>query len=116
MIPYDEVNFNPQGLALAASGVPFERHYLNDILARPAFQDFKIYVFLQNAFLSQAERAAIREKLQNRNRTFIWVYNSGYVSEAGKSVAAMSELIGIRLATDEKTARRTMLLNDPVGR
>jgi len=34
VIPYDEVNFNPQGLALAASGVPFERHYLKDIVAR----------------------------------------------------------------------------------
>jgi hypothetical protein len=113
VIPYDEVNFNPQGLALAASGVPFEKHYLNDILARPALQDFKVYVFLQNAFLTQTQRAAIREKLQNRNRTFVWVYNSGYVSEAGKSVAAMSGLIGIRLATEEKTARRTMLLDPP---
>ena len=113
VIPYDEVNFNPQGLAMAASGVPFEQHYLNDILARPALQDFKVYVFLQNAFLTQAQCAAIREKLQNRNRTFVWVYNSGYVSEAGKSVAAMSELIGIRLATEEKTARRTMLLDPP---
>ena len=113
MIPYDEVNFNPQGLALAASGVPFERHYLNDILARPALQDFKVYVFLQNAFLTQAQRAAIREKLQNRNRTFVWVYNSGYLSEAGKSIAAMSDLVGIRLATDEKPVRRTMLLDEP---
>jgi hypothetical protein len=51
--------------------------------------------------------------LLNRNRTCLWVYNSGYLSESGKSVAAMSELIGIRLATDEKPARRTMELDVP---
>ncbi len=113
IIPYDEVNFNPQWLALAASGVPYERHYLKDIVARKGLQDFKLYVFLQNAFLSQAERRFIREKLQNKGRTLVWVYNSGYVSEAGSSAAAMSDLLGIRLATDERPARRTMLLDVP---
>jgi hypothetical protein len=113
VIPYDEVNFNPQGLALASSGVPFQRHYLKDILARPALQDFKVYVFLQNAFLSTTESAAIRTKLQVRGRTLVWVYNSGYISETGKSVAAMSDLVGIRLGTDETPARRTMLLDLP---
>ena len=113
VIPHDEVNFNPQGLALASSGAPFERHYLKDILSRPALQDFKVYVFLQNAFLSTAERAAIRRKLQTQGRTLVWVYNSGYISEAGKSVQAMSDLIGIRLVTDETPARRTMLMDLP---
>ena len=49
MIPYDEVNFNPQMLALAASGVPFEKHYLKDIKARPALQDFKVSPRERNA-------------------------------------------------------------------
>jgi hypothetical protein len=115
VIPYDEVNFNPQGLALAASGVPFERHYLKDIVARKDLQVFKVYVFLQNVFLSQAERRFIREKLQNRQRTLVWVYNSGLVSESGKSVEAMSDLIGIRLGTDEKPARRTMVFDATRG-
>jgi hypothetical protein len=113
VIPYDEVNFNPQWLALASSGVPCERHYLKDILARKDLQDFKVYVFLQNAFLTEAERRFIRTTLQNRNRTFVWVYNSGYLSEAGPSIDAMSDLTGIRLATDEKPARRTLVLQVP---
>lgn len=111
VIQWDEINFNPQGLALAASGVPFERHYLKDIMARKDLQDFKVYVFLQNAFLGETERRFLRAKLQNRQRTLVWVYNSGYLSEAGKSVAAMSDLIGIRLATDEKPLRRTMAMD-----
>ena len=111
VIPYDEVNFNPQGLALAASGVPFEKHYLKDIMARKDLQDFKVYVFLQNAFLGETARRFIREKLQNRQRTLVWVYSSGYVGEAGKSVEAMSDLLGIHLATDEKPARRTMIMD-----
>jgi hypothetical protein len=110
VIPYDEVNFYPQNLALAASGVPFEKHYLKDILARPALQDFKVYVFLQNAFLSLADRTAIRARLQKNDRTFVWVYNSGYVSEAGKSAAAMSDLVSIRIGIEEKPARRTMVM------
>ncbi len=80
-------------------------------MARKDLQDFKVYVFLQNAFLGETARRFIREKLQNRQRTLVWVYNSGYVGEAGKSVEAMSDLIGIHLATDDKPARRTMIMD-----
>jgi hypothetical protein len=113
VLPYDEVNFHPAALELAASGVPHERHYLSDILRRPDLQKFKVYVFHQNAFLSDAERAGIIEKLRNRNRTLVWVYNSGYIGEAGKSVEAMSALAGITLATDEAGVRRQMQIRMP---
>ena len=112
VIPYDEVNFNPQGLALASSGVPFERHYLKDVIKRSDLQNFKVYIFLQNAFIGEDERRFIKDKLQNRKRTIVWVYNSGYISEAGKSIDAMSDLIGIRLACDEKLAHRTMIMDN----
>jgi hypothetical protein len=113
VIPYDEVNFNPQWLALAASGVPYERHYLRDIMARKDLQNFKIYIFLQNGFLSDAERKFIREKLRTRQHRLVWVYNAGYLSNAGKSAEAMSDLIGLRVRTDEKPVRRTMEIDVP---
>jgi hypothetical protein len=111
--PYDEVNFNPAWMQIAASGVPYERHYLHDILARADLQDFKVYLFLHNAFLSVTERHAIRDTLQNGNRTLVWGYNTGYVSESGKSTEAMSELTGIRIATSEQPDHRTMEIHMP---
>ena len=113
VIPYDEVNFNPQWLALAASGVPHERHYLKDILARRDLQRFKMYVFLQNAFISEEQRRDIGKKLLNHGRTAVWIYNSGLISEKGKSVEALSALTGIRIQTEEKVARRTMTIEVP---
>jgi hypothetical protein len=113
VIPHDEVNFHPQWQALAASGVPYERHYLPDILSRPELQRFKVYVFLENAYISIKDRAAIRSKLLNAGRTAIWVYNSGLVSEDGRSDAAMSDLIGIRIVAGTKAAHRTTILDIP---
>jgi len=106
VIPYDEVNFNPQGLALASSGVPCERHFLKDIVARKDLQISRCMCSSKTLSERGGARGHSREAAEQR-RTFVWVYNSGYLSEAGQSVEAMSDLVGIRLATDEKPARRT---------
>jgi len=94
-----------QDMMLQSSGVPFEKHYLNDILTNPQLQDFKIYIFQQTSFITQAQREQIKEKLQNRNRTIVWMNDAGYISENGKSVTDMSKLIGMKVETEEKYIR-----------
>ncbi len=113
VLPYDEVNFHPSWLQLAASGVPYERHHLRDILERSELQDFKVYLFLHNTYLSVAERQAIVQKLQNKGRTIVWGYGTGYVSESGKSTDAMSDLISMRIETSEEPVHRTMEIQMP---
>ena len=101
-------NGNGNGLqaALEVSGVPYDLVYLKDILTRPEFQDYKVYVFRHNLFISAAERRAVAALLKNRGRTLIWLYSSGYVDENGKNTANQRELTGFALATEEKYSRQ----------
>lgn len=99
-----------QLMAFEQSGVPYDLQYLEDILMRPELQKYKVYIFYQTRYLTQAQRQAIREKLQRGGKTLVWMHDDGYLSEQGKSVAAQSELVGMKLQTEEKYARQTPLL------
>lgn len=103
-----------QLMALEQSGVPYDRHYLTDVLSRPALQDYRLYVFYQTRFLTADERAQIKQKLQRGGRTIVWIQDPGYLAEGGKSIEAMSDLIGITARTEEKYARQTPVV-DPEG-
>lgn len=103
---------NYQAGMLESSGVPFESHHLEDVLSKPELQDFKVYIFRQNAFVTGAERQQIKEKLLNKNRIIVWMNDAGYISEKGKSVDEMSDLIGIKVRTDEKFTRLNSVISD----
>ncbi len=100
-----------QLMALEQSGVPYDRHYLSDVLTHPELQGYRLYVFLQSTFLTDDERAQIKRKLQRGGRTIVWVHDVGYLGERGKSAAAMSDLTGITVRTEERYARLTPLLD-----
>ncbi len=100
-----------QEMALESSGVPYDVHYLPDVLARPELQQYKLYVFLHTRYLTTADRQAIRAKLANRGRLLVWVCDPGYVSETGKSVDQLSELVGMKVETEEKFDRLTPLVS-----
>lgn len=107
----DSANLYQAGM-IESSGVPFESHYLEDVLSKPELQDFKVYVFRQTAFITEAQRRQIKEKLLNKNRTIVWMNDAGYISEAGKSVEQMSELIGMKISTAEKFTRQSSLISN----
>ncbi len=100
-----------QTMQLETSGVPYDLHYLSDVLARPDLQQYKVYVFLHSPYISTQQRRAIQQKLENNGRTLVWVGGSGYVSEQGKSAQAMSDLIGMHIDTTEEYARLTALVD-----
>ncbi len=98
------------GMMLETSGVPFDKQYLQDVLDNPELQKYKIYIFDNTVFLSETQRAEIKAKLQKGNRTLIWLYDSGYISEGGKSAQEMSDLVGMKIQTEEKYERLTPLM------
>lgn len=107
-----------QLMALEESGVPYDRHYLPDVLRRPELQSYRVYVFVQAPFLTAAERAGIKARLQRGDHTLIWVHDTGYLSEGGKSAEGMSALLGMTVKTEEKYARVTPIVDaaSPVAR
>lgn len=99
-----------QEMMFETSGVPYDLHYLADILQRPELQDYKVYVFLHTIYLSRNERQVIAKLLKNKGRTLVWMYDAGYLSEGGKSTDAMSELAGMKIATREQYDRQTPII------
>lgn len=102
-----------QLMAFEQSGVPYDRHYLADVLARPELQRYRLYIFPQARFIPAAQRADLKRLLQRDDKMIVWLHDCGYLSETGKSAPAMSDLIGMTVRTEEKYARLTPLL-DPV--
>jgi hypothetical protein len=92
-------------MMLETSGVPFDVHYLSDIMTEPSLQKYKVYIFHNNTFLSDAEREWITRNLKNNNRTLVWMYDDGYVSEKGYSIDALSALTGMSVKTADGYSR-----------
>jgi len=101
-----------QKMMLESSGVPLEKHYLEDVLANPNLQNFKVYIFQHLSSITQEQRRQIKEKLLNKNRTIVWMGDTGYISENGKSVQMMSQLIGMNIGTQEKYVRLNAQVSD----
>ncbi|MFA6816161.1 MAG: beta-galactosidase [Lentisphaeria bacterium] len=96
---------NFQAFMMETSGVPYDRVYLRDVLKYPELQEYKVYVFLHNSFISEKQRMQIKEILENKGRTIVWVYCTGYIDESGKTLAGMKQLTGFNYQTEEKYAR-----------
>lgn len=76
------------------TGAPFD-WYLIDDLAAINQRDYKVYVFLDCFYLTDAQRQTIKE-LQTNNRTLVWFYAPGYASQDDLSQQRMEDLTGFR--------------------
>lgn len=106
-----------QYMMLETSGVPFDVHYLSDVMAEPSLQKYKVYIFHNNTYLSASEKEWITKNLKNNQRTIIWMYDAGYASEKGLSTDNLSELTGMKVGTTEGYTRSTaaMVVKDKLA-
>ncbi|MFD0713865.1 S-layer homology domain-containing protein [Paenibacillus sp. GCM10027626] len=89
----------PQGLGeLSKAGAPFDRYVIEDLEQGLVPDDYKVYIFVDTFYLTNAQRTAI-ERLKNAGRTLVWTWAPGYVSENGLSAAGMETLTGISLTS-----------------
>lgn len=111
---FSSLNFSHfyQLMALELSGVPYDLHYLSDVLSRPELQRYKVYVFYQTRYLTAAERAGIKQKLQREGHTLVFMHDDGCLTEQGTSVAAQCDLVGMQVQTEEKYGRLTPVTVD----
>ena len=78
---------------LCRSGAPFDRYFIED-LEDGLLPDYKVYLFLDNFYLTLGQREAIN-KLKSKDRTLIWFYAPGFVTQDKLSLEAMEQLIEI---------------------
>jgi hypothetical protein len=99
-----------QYMQLETSGVPFDVHYLSDVMAESKLKDYKIYIFHNNSYLSNREKDWISENLKSKGRTLIWIYDNGYVTDGGLSSQSVSELTGMEVKTAEDYTRSVAII------
>ena len=75
------------------AGAPFD-WYLIDDLAAIKDRGYKVYIFLDCFYLTDAQRNTIRQ-LQSGDRTLMWFYAPGYASHDNLSKTRMEELTGL---------------------
>ncbi len=92
-------------MLLETSGVPFDVHYLDDVIAEPTLQQYKVYVFHNNTYLSEKQKGWINKNLKKNNRTIVWLYDNGYVTDDGLSVETVSALTGLQVKTEPAYSR-----------
>jgi len=98
-----------EAMHMECAGVPFDIHYLSDILTRPDLQQYKVYLFLHTPLLTYAERRGIDRTLKGGGRTLVWMHDAGYVADDGFNDHEMSQLIGIRVRADDRYTRLTAM-------
>lgn len=94
-----------QTMLLDTSGVPYDSHFLRDILEREELQDYRVYIFANTRYLSEQERDAIRTALMGGDRWLIFLADTGYITDTGPSTEALSEFVGMSIVTDGGYAR-----------
>lgn len=76
-------------------GAPYDVILSGD-LGHPNLPEYKLYVFLNPTYFTEAERVAI-DRLKRDGKTLAWFYAPGYSTDDGLSLDAMRAVCGINL-------------------
>ena len=83
-------------------GAPYDTILSGD-LYRPNLPDYRLYVFLNPSYFTDAERTAING-LKRDGKVLAWFYAPGYVTDSGLDLKAAKAVSGIALAIDPKAS------------
>ncbi len=83
-------------------GAPFDVILQEDLLDAP---NYKLYIFINSFYLDDKERAMIHSTLERAKATALWFFAPGWITTEGYSDQAMSDLVGIKLASRKISGR-----------
>ena len=86
-----------RGYEIDRIGAPTDRYFHND-LANPDMPDYKLYVFVNTLYLTDAEREVIKNKLKRNNATALFLYGAGVINPDREDVLSAkntAELVGM---------------------
>jgi hypothetical protein len=90
-------------------------HYLSDVMTEPALQQYKVYLFHNNTYLTEKQKDWINKNLKKNNRTIVWLYDPGYVTDNGLSIKALSAITGFKVKTKPGYSRSVVAVNRNSG-
>ena len=86
---------------VARVGAPFDTCLISDL---GRMRDYKLYIFADTIYLSEAERKLVRDKVLQPGKTALWIYAPGLIGEDGLKIGNASSLTGMDLGLDTTTA------------
>lgn len=98
---------------LGHTGVPFDTLSFGD-LQRNNLKEYKVYI-LPNLYYVTPEKRAVVNTLKRNNKTLVWLFAPGYLTDKGLSLESMSELTGMRIRVlHDSAVPETKALSDDV--
>ena len=101
---------------LTRSGAPFDLYLLSDLF-NPKFPDYKVVLFLNTFYLSQAERRRVDAKVKRSSTTAVWLWGAGLIGEDGVGAEYGHRLCGQKVRAEAgSTSLRVRIAegNDPL--
>jgi hypothetical protein len=90
---------NVQQRAINRAGLKYDFYYLDDVIA-DEMVDYKVYVFLNQYYVTDELRQFIDTHLKKDGKVIVWQYAPGYVTPEEWSLESMETLTGIKMGTD----------------
>ena len=98
-------------------GAPSDRYFHND-LASPEVPDYKLYVFVNTLYLTDAEREVIKKKLRKNHATALFLYGAGVINPDREEIFSpenMEDLTGIKTAMRNDGVRGKFKFTEDCG-
>lgn len=90
---------------LGRIGAPVDYYFHND-MARPDMPDYKLYVMLNQYYLTDAEREAIFAKARKNHAVVLWLYAPGFINPNAETVMCeenISKTVGMTVKMLDRT-------------
>jgi hypothetical protein len=91
---FDTYYLDTMNRALHRIGAPVDFLYVDDI---ERARDYKLYVFLNDFYLTDEQIAAVRRKVCRNGALAVWLYAPGFVAPTALSAERMGDLMGMRV-------------------
>lgn len=88
-------------LAIGAPCDIYETGDLERLFATDAARPYRLVIFADALYLSDAERQTVRQKVAGHGRTLLWIYGGGWLTDSGVSPEAMATVTGIRVKLND---------------
>ncbi len=114
--PLNALMMTSQIEELTRTGTPFDLYLLSDLF-HPKFPDYKVVLFLNTFYLSEAERRRVDARVKRSGTTAVWLWGAGLVGEDGVGAEYARRLCGqkVRAETNSVSLRvRIAEGNDPL--
>lgn len=97
--PLNHLHLTAQMEEVTRLGVPFDTYLVSDLF-HPKLPNYKVFLFLNTFYLSEAERRRIDARIKRSGQTAVWLWGAGLIGEEGVTAEYAGRLCGQKIRTE----------------